>query len=164
MRIFSRNLLYLAILLLSIDSYANCSSKQHRAFDFWLGNWQVTTSTDEIIRKNKISLINNGCTLLEEYSTPSGYIGKSLNIYDASTKRWHQTWTDSLGLLLKLEGNLVGKSMVMQGKGKDQNNKKIINKITWTPNSDGTVRQLWQTSADKGKTWVTVFDGLYTKI
>ena len=34
-------------------------------------------------------------------------------------------------------------------------------RITWTPNADGSVRQHWETSTDDGKTWKTSFDGLY---
>jgi len=156
-------LLLTIILLVSLSANATCQTKEYLAFDFWLGNWQVTTASDKIIRHNKITKINNGCTLLEEYSTPSGYIGKSLNIFNKGTQKWHQTWTDSTGLLLQLTGNMIGKSMVMTGQTIDANNNKIINRITWTPMVEGSVRQFWQTSLDNGKTWQTAFDGLYTK-
>jgi len=36
-------------------------------------------------------------------------------------------------------------------------------RITWTPNHDGNVRQLWESSDDDGKTWTTAFDGIYHK-
>jgi hypothetical protein len=36
-------------------------------------------------------------------------------------------------------------------------------RVTWTPNADGSVRQLWEKSADGGATWTTAFDGLYTR-
>jgi len=140
-----------------------CKNENYRSFDFWLGNWQVTTTTDDIIRHNKITAINHGCTLLEEYSTPNDYLGKSLNSYDKTTGKWHQTWTDNSGLLLSLEGGLVGNSMIMKGSTQDKKGNRIINKITWTPFENGTVRQFWQTSKDNGATWQTAFDGLYTK-
>jgi hypothetical protein len=34
--------------------------------------------------------------------------------------------------------------------------------LVFTPNPDGTVRQLWEQSPD-GETWTAVFDGLYRK-
>ena len=34
-------------------------------------------------------------------------------------------------------------------------------RITWTPNGDGTVRQLWESSTDGGATWSVAFDGTY---
>jgi len=141
-----------------------CKNENYRSFDFWLGNWQVTSAADDVIRRNKITAINDSCALLEEYSTPSGYLGKSLNSYDKNTGKWHQNWTDNSGLLLSLQGGLVGKSMVMTGMTLGDNSMQIINKLTWTPLENGTVRQFWQTSKDNGATWQVAFDGLYTKI
>lgn len=141
----------------------NCQSESHRAFDFWLGEWQVTTANDNIIRNSKISLINDGCTLLEEYRTPSGYQGKSLNMYDVQTKQWHQTWTDNSGLLLILQGQFHNNQMVLEGQTL-QNDQVILNKITWTANKDGSVRQHWQTKPAKEDNWQTAFDGLYRKV
>jgi len=39
---------------------------------------------------------------------------------------------------------------------------KYVNKVTWTLNEDGSVRQHWETSSDQ-ETWKTAFDGLYVK-
>ena len=41
--------------------------------------------------------------------------------------------------------------------------KSVVNKITWTNNADGTVRQLWETKTGEDD-WVTAFDGLYKKV
>lgn len=141
-----------------------CQSSEHKAFDFWLGNWQVTSDADDVKRLNKITKINHGCTILEEYSTPSGYVGKSLNIYDQQTQQWHQTWTDSAGLLLQLSGNIIEGSMVMRGTTISATKQEILNRITWTPNKNGSVRQHWQVSDDHGKHWQTLFDGYYQKV
>ena len=35
------------------------------------------------------------------------------------------------------------------------------NRIAWSHEPEGRVRQHWETSADDGKTWVTAFDGMY---
>ena len=39
----------------------------------------------------------------------------------------------------------------------------LRHRLSFRANPDGTVRQLWETSADGGTTWTTSFDGLYTK-
>ncbi len=49
--------------------------------------------------------------------------------------------------------------MVLSSKGSGAH----VDRITWTPNDDGTVRQHWQTSEDGGKTWKTEFDGRYER-
>lgn len=151
-------------LINSSSTLANCTSEGYNEFDFWLGDWQVTSEVDDIVRFNTISKVNNGCTILEEYTSPSGYVGKSLNIYDQQTKQWHQSWTDSSGLLLQLQGSIKNDSMVMEGEAYGKDHQIITNKISWTPNKDGSVRQHWQISQDKGKTWQTAFDGTYRKI
>jgi hypothetical protein len=164
----NKRLLILVIFMLqSGTALASCTEKNYRTFDFWLGQWHVSSMDDDVIRLSHISKINNGCTLLEEYTSPSGYVGKSLNIYDKQTQLWHQTWTDSSGLLLKLTGTFEHGSMVMVGettaKNKQNATYKVLNKISWTPNKDGSVRQHWQVSQNQGKTWQTAFDGLYKK-
>lgn len=37
------------------------------------------------------------------------------------------------------------------------------NRITWQALPDGRVRQLWETSTERGVTWKTAFDGFYRK-
>jgi hypothetical protein len=39
----------------------------------------------------------------------------------------------------------------------------IRNRIAWTPEPDGRVRQVWSTSSDGGKSWRVTFDGWYRK-
>jgi hypothetical protein len=48
--------------------------------------------------------------------------------------------------------------MVMQDDGAAG----VVNRITWSPLDGGKVRQLWETSKDKGVTWQTTYDGLYS--
>ena len=41
--------------------------------------------------------------------------------------------------------------------------KKYRNRITWTKNEDGTVRQLWEVLGQEGNVSIS-FDGLYKKL
>ena len=79
---------------------------EHRQFDFWLGDWQVTRRDGVLAGINRIALEYGGCVIHERYATGKGYSGESLNVYDATRKVWHQTRVDSNGLLLTLEGPL----------------------------------------------------------
>ena len=38
-----------------------------------------------------------------------------------------------------------------------------VQRITWSKNADATVRQVWESSTDGGKTWTVAFDGKYVK-
>lgn len=143
-----------------------CSAPEHRQFDFWLGEWDVTTPAGQAAGKNRITSVLNGCVLLEEWTGTSGSTGKSFNLYDARRKRWHQTWVDGSGGLLELHGALTADgAMVLTGEQPARSGTgTVLNRITWTPRSATEVRQLWETSTDGGTTWTTAFDGIYRKV
>lgn len=140
-----------------------CASPEHRQFDFWLGEWEVTAN-GQVSGHNRITRLYGDCGLREEYTgTRGGYAGSSFNVYDESRGLWHQTWVDNQGLLLLIDGSLEEGRMVLEGDSIDEDGLGQRQRITWTPNPDGTVRQHWEQSGDGGSTWTTVFDGLYRK-
>jgi hypothetical protein len=139
-----------------------CDGAAHREFDFWLGDWQVHTPDGKLAGVNRIERQYGGCVLHEHYITGRAFSGESLNIYDAARKVWHQTWVDSAGTLLLLEGRFAAGKMVLEGQTTGEGGQVTKHRITWTPNADGTVRQFWQSTDAKGE-WVTAFDGLYTR-
>lgn len=139
-----------------------CDASEHRHFDFWLGEWNVHTPDGKLAGVNSIKREYDGCVLHERYSTPRGYSGESLNMYDAGRKVWHQTWVDTSGALLLLEGGLRSGSMVLEGQSVDPKGLITKHRITWTPNPNGTVRQHWESTDAKGK-WITAFDGTYSR-
>lgn len=139
-----------------------CTSAEHRAFDFWIGEWNVYGPQGKLAGTNSIRREYGGCVLHERYETGRSYSGESLNIYDATRKVWHQTWVDSSGLLLLLEGGLRNQAMVLEGEVVGADGKTARHRITWTPNADGSVRQLWE-STDASDAWTVAFDGKYIR-
>lgn len=133
-------------------------------FDFWVGEWEVISQANgKKAGENRIELRHGGRVLVENYTTPGQYTGMSLNAYDGREKRWHQCWMDNAGGVLDLYGGLVDGKMVLTGGTTTPQGTKQLERITWTPNTDGSVRQHWEQSADGGKTWATAFDGLYKR-
>ena len=66
-----------------------------------------------------------------------------------------------------LSGHLVNGAMVLEGRqDKPDPETGIVHRdrITWTPNDDGSVRQHWKNSADNGMSWQTSFDGMYHRV
>lgn len=141
----------------------SCATPEFRQFDFWLGDWTVHLPDGRLAGTNLITREFKGCVLHEHWAGHGGSNGESFNIYDAARESWHQTWVDDGGTLLTLEGGLVGTSMVLSGEKTGAGGARTIERITWTPDSDGRVRQLWESSPDGGKTWTVQFDGLYTR-
>jgi len=142
-----------------------CSAEESRHFDFWAGRWMVRAANGALAGHNTIRPLLGECLLAEHYTTPSGYEGQSLNVYDASRRVWHQTWVDNTGLLLLLEGGYDGERMVMEGPTVGPDGTETLNRITWSrvDGDEDRVRQLWETSTDEGRTWTVGFDGLYIR-
>jgi hypothetical protein len=141
---------------------AACAAPEYRAFDFWLGTWQVHKPDGTLAGTNRITREYGACVVHERYATPAGYSGESLNTYDATRKVWHQTWVDNSGTLLLLEGGLRNGKMVLEGQTANAGQGPTKHRITWTPNVDGSVRQLWESTDAKGE-WTVAFDGKYTR-
>jgi hypothetical protein len=140
-----------------------CQAPEHRQFDFWVGEWSVTQG-GKAAGTNRIERILDGCALLESWTGASGYRGHSLNFYDPARQRWHQTWIGTDGQGLALDGEFTGGKMILAGTRLDPETRKTVHdRITWTPGSDGTLRQVWETSSD-GRAWSVIFDGHYSRI
>ncbi|MEO8753730.1 MAG: hypothetical protein ABI624_13740 [Casimicrobiaceae bacterium] len=141
----------------------SCATPEYRQFDFWIGEWDVSNPAGRIVGQNRIARLHGGCVVLESWSGDGGVTGSSLNIYDAERGKWHQTWVDSTGGLLQLEGGWSNGRMVLVSAADPAKPGETINRISWQPLADGRVRQLWETSADGSKSWTTAFDGYYRK-
>ncbi len=136
----------------------------HRHFDFWVGSWNVQTQDGKPAGTNTITLECGNKVLQENWKGASGGVGKSLNIYDAKRKMWHQTWVDQFGTLLLLDGNLDDDgNMVMRGTQPGPNGAVVQHQIKWSPQGE-QVRQTWTMSKDDGKTWATLADLNYIPV
>src|SRR6056297_55522 len=144
----------------------NCCSENHRAFDFWIGKWKVVNSKDgSPAGSSVISKEEGGCVIRENWtSANAGYTGTSLNFFNAQTNQWEQLWVDNAGASLKLKGNRVENQMILTSEEFTKaDGKPYKNRITWTKNDDGTVRQLWEVLDEEGNVSIA-FDGLYLKV
>jgi hypothetical protein len=140
-----------------------CAAPEYRQFDFWLGEWEVRTPAGKLAGRNTITRMLGGCVLQERWRGARGHQGTSYNIYDASRRRWHQTWVDDEGLLLQLEGGYADGRMVLSGEIVDSAGRPVKQRITWERMDGGRVRQRWDSSSD-GVTWETQFEGIYNPV
>ena len=138
-----------------------CPTPEHAQFDFWVGSWTVTTPTGGPLGRSTVERASRGCVVLESWTDGNGVDGHSINFYDPESRSWHQVWMGANGLPLRLEGSsdrpgrmsLTGTRITPQGP--------VLNRITWTRQDDGSVEQLWESSADGGATWQVGFRGVY---
>ncbi len=137
----------------------------HHEFDFWIGEWDVFGPQGKQVGRNTItSMFGNG--MLHEHWHGSGDIeGRSINAYDDARGCWHQTWMDSTGGVLLLDGGMQEGAMVLEGRAPSSEDPSVVDvqRITWTKEPGDEVRQVWETSSDDEKTWTVAFDGRYRR-
>ena len=140
-----------------------CDGPKYRQFDFWRGRWDVSSAGSPPSATNVISRALDGCAILEDYEN-GGFVGRSLNSYDAATDQWHQHWVDHVGTVLDLFGGFRNGSMVLEGVRPTPSGNNNVDRIIWTKLAPARVRQFWEASTDFGQTFPTVvFDGLYQR-
>ncbi|NNE77030.1 MAG: hypothetical protein HKN31_08155 [Pricia sp.] len=163
-RIFFFVILASCSILSAQDDSCACCSDNHKAFDFWVGTWNVTNPDGSLAGTNTIEKIENGCVIRENWVGANGeFSGTSINYFNLKTNQWEQLWVDNSGTHLKLKGNRTGNQMVLSSdESTNADGKDYINRITWTLHDDGSVRQLWEV-LQEGQVTNIAFDGLYRK-
>ena len=138
----------------------DCSGADYRAFDFWLGAWNVG-SDGHFAGTNDVTVAYGGCALREHWQGADGGKGTSLNGYDRQSRQWYQLWIDDRGSVVRLTGGLQGESMVMTSDAPDADGRS--HRVTWTPLSPDRVRQHWESRPADEPEWRTLFDGIYQR-
>ena len=154
------------ILITSISLFSQedcpCCNEYNRQFDFWIGDWTVYDTAGNIVGENIIQKVEGGCLITEQWKGSKGGTGRSINFYDKSDSTWNQTWVDNSGNILKLKGNLIEKSMIMQSTLIEGTKIDFYkNQITWTPNKDKSVTQKWEILDKDNNVLQLLFLGIY---
>jgi len=139
---------------------------ENRQFDFWLGEWSVTTTQGAVAAgDSKIELILADCVVQENWKSQGNpYAGKSYNIYNSALKRWEQYWVDNTGGNIFFYGGL--KDAVMDYWTDDvpqPNGPRLKRHLQFIPMGSDKVRQFSQGSTDGGKTWHVEYDFTYSR-
>lgn len=159
-------ILCLMILITSFSQQKQkpCDTPENRAFDFWIGEWDVKDKEGKVVYgHSKIERVSGDCVLLENWTSKSGYTGKSLNYYNKRIKKWEQKWIGADGNPIEFKGDAGKETMNYTATTYNRNGDEIQNKLTFTKLGTDLVRQHWEQSPDTGKTWNTVFDGYYNR-
>ncbi|HSM17940.1 MAG TPA: hypothetical protein VK845_13220 [Gemmatimonadales bacterium] len=141
----------------------DCTGPEHRQFDFWVGDWEVTAQGG-VAGTNLVTLRDDGCVLHEHWKGAQGGTGESWNFFDRSTGLWHQIWIDGTGGVLRFSGRYADGRLALSGESRAPDGSPVMHKLTFYDNTaESTVKQVWEQSRDGGSTWKVVFDGLYRK-
>lgn len=141
---------------------------EFRQFDFWVGEWDVRQNgapTTTPAPSSRIEIIESECVVLETYTTPGPYSGRSFNVYDRERRHWRQVYVDTQGRMTDYVGVLRDGNLYFTAEGVVVPGSPGLAKVKMTFFDEGPnrVRQLVEQSVDEGAHWQTVFDGIYTR-
>src|SRR3569832_2193857 len=113
------------------------ASAERHQFDFWIGTWDVKTPAGGLAGHSVVQSISGGCAMLENWTSAGGGQGKSINAYNPAIKQWQQYWIGQDGNPTEYsESTYDGKSIAFVAR-----NGATVQRLTFTPLEDGTVRQ-----------------------
>ncbi|MES2176665.1 MAG: tetratricopeptide repeat protein [Gemmatimonadota bacterium] len=139
-----------------------------REFDFWVGDWDVRPTGAPAVgpaSRNRITLEESSCVVMEHWEGLGGSTGQSFNLFDRSMGKWRQTWVDNTAGQHEYAGSLVDGNMVMEGTTPAASGQlgRVPTRLTLFHISKDSVRQLFQTSPDSGRTWTPTTDLMYVR-
>ena len=143
-----------------------CDAIAEGDVDFLRGRWAVARSSGGLaIAVATTELSAGSCELNERWSD----VGRGTSLmYRRHDRHWHGYWIDPEGALVSLTGGRVGKALVLTGhRFGSPEGLNVMVRVTYTPMNATyvpRVRQHAEQSTDKGVTWSTVSDLLYTRI
>ena len=145
------------------NRYPCRTNPEVRQFDFWLGDWSVQIGGTEI-GINRIEQTIDRCALLENWETPAGPNGKSLNYWDPMMRRWRQIFIFDVGVVNDYTGEWKdGEMRFLSAPARTAAGRTVHYRMTFIPVARDTVRQRIEVSADSGRSWTPNFDALYIR-
>lgn len=135
---------------------------ERRRFDFWVGDWTVTTAGGTVVGSSMVQSVNGGCSLLENWTAARRSTGKSLNSFNPSISKWQQYWVDQTGGVTEYrDSEWRDGGLSFLAHGTQPNGTPVLQRLTFSALSDSVVRQHGERSMDGGKTWSTTYDFYY---
>jgi hypothetical protein len=141
-----------------------CADAPHRTFDFWVGDWIVTTKNGPKVGDSSIRRILNDCVIFESWTGVAGGIGQSFNNYDVRSKTWKQFWVDASGGRQEYDGGVYhDDALRFTGQNPGPKGEPALQRFTFFNLDPNHVRQFQEQSTDGGKTWSVVYDFYYAR-
>lgn len=147
------------------QSSCPCCTDNHKAFDYWIGNWTVYNTEGDMIGTNKILKMHDGCVIQENWEAANKTnTGTSYNYFDPKDNTWNQLWVSNTGNILKLKGNInEDGNMELRSELTKGKKKMYYNRIVWVKNENGSVTQVWDILDENGNELSKAFEGIYKK-
>lgn len=146
----------------------NCSASEHHALDFWIGEWDAyRADNNRLVGRSSITASDGGCVINERWNSLNvAYSGRSLNMFNRISGHWEQYWVDSTGAHIYFVGGAIAGGAIQMTTtapdpfSADEHNAAQYQRVTFTPNGDGSLTQQGDQSLD-GHTWTQQYRFIY---
>ena len=138
-----------------------CDTEDHRAFDYWIGEWVVSDTTGQQIAESSITSVAGGCAIAEHWRPLRGAEGRSLSWFEPKDGQWHQQWIGGNGWIARFMGTVTDGELTLTEAAHPATGTQPIARMRWARAGTDTVRQLMWQSRDAGTTWTPAFVGVY---
>jgi hypothetical protein len=141
----------------------SCAEPEQKQFEFWVGEWDLTWpgnnpgQTDH--GTNSVQRILEGCIVQENFSGAEAMHlrGQSVSIFDASARKWKQTWVDNEGAYLDFVGEFKDGQMVLAREAIRPDGTKALQRMVFKNITHEEFDWSWEASKDGGKSWTVIW-------
>lgn len=168
-------LLFLFLLPFSFPVNAQYSIDElqpEQYFDFWVGEWELSWTDNEGKEGKGINVIEkilDGKVIQEHFESTEGkqkgYKGTSVSVYNPQRRSWHQAWADNQGGYINLRGSFDGSKRIFQTEPRTApQGGTIISRMVFYDITENSFTWDWESSTDKGETWVLNWRIYYSRV
>jgi hypothetical protein len=135
-------------------------------FDFWVGDFDARSWKDPsspVRGRLHNTREYEGCVIVERWDGTSGSHGMSMAFYDVNRKAWRMVWNGDDNQSNDFEGRYQDGAMRFEGWVVDASGNRILARNVLENVSPETIRHVYSTSSDGGKTWEVKSDGRFER-
>ncbi|MCE9580144.1 MAG: DUF1579 domain-containing protein [Deltaproteobacteria bacterium] len=141
-----------------------CVDPAFRAFDFWIGAWDVTVKAPatpgapwaSARGTQRVEAILGGCAIAEHFAADGpgpAWAGTSLSVWQPALGQWRQTWVDDQGGYLAFTGGIEDGAMTLYGEPRAQQGVMTRKRMRFERVTADALHWVWQQTTDDGATW-----------
>ena len=140
--------------------------RAEHTFDFWVGDFDATpwNGPQTPVRGHLHNTLEyESCVIVERWTGANGFQGMSMSFYDVNRRTWRMVWNGDDNQSNDFEGAYRDGAMRFEGWVLDARGNRLLARNVLENVAPGTIRHLYSTSADGGKTWEIKSDGRFAQ-
>lgn len=147
------------------QSDKSVSYNPEQAFDFWVGNWEVSWKAPDsswVHGTNTVVKILDDKVIQENFFDPSrNFKGTSISVFNPKTEQWNQAWADNNGSFYNFVGELLEEQRIFKMQQPDKRG--ATYRMVFSEITEHSFIWEWQGIREGLDDWKTVWRIRYTR-